>query len=253
MPAQQQAVNVVCNLMTTYKIKTTDWKIWIPTLMVTMVGGVLLAIKFLPKGDTNSIISVIFILLIAFFLQRFTSTALVEVSLTKNDISIRWLSQYIFHHNPDKTITFSDIESYKYQPDNNFDLFRLTLKDGSEIKLWHFALTFKDDFDKLVRDFPQLVNSYNKRVTQKAHSHTDFSHSENEPLTIKRAGTIYEGGGAIFIAIFAVIVVIAVPLILYFNPDDRQNNPFVLLAPMAGAFFFLTQFYRYRKKNKTKA
>jgi hypothetical protein len=107
------------------------------------------------------------------------STALVEITLTKNDVSIRWLSQYIFHHYPDRTILFSDIESYKYQPDNNFDLFKLTMKDGSEIKLWHFALTFKDDFDKLTMDFPQLVNSFNKRVKQKAHSHTDISHADN--------------------------------------------------------------------------
>lgn len=217
-------------------------------MMVTIFGGVLLANKFLPKGDTISIISVIFILLLTFFLQRFTSTALVEVALTKNDVSIRWLSQYIFHHYPDKTILFSDIESYKYQPDNNFDLFKLTLKEGSEIKLWHFVLTFKDDFDKLIMNFPQLVKSFNKRVTQKSYSHNEISHAENKPLTIKRAATIYEGEGAVFIAIFAVIVVIAVPLILYFSPKDRLKNPFIALAPMAGAVFFLTQFYMYRKK-----
>jgi hypothetical protein len=238
--------------MTTYKIKTTDWKIWIPTLMVTMFGGVFLAIKFLPKGDTISIISVVFLLVLAFFLQRFTSTALVEVILTKNDISIRWLSQYIFHKYPDRTILLSDIETYKYQPDNNFDLFKLTMKDGSELKLWHFALTFKDDFDKLVMDFPQLVNSFNKRVTAKEHTSADIHQTHNQPQIIKRAATIYESEGAIFIAAFAVVVVIAVPLILYFNPSDRQKNPFVLLAPMAGAIFFLTQFYRYRKNNKAK-
>ncbi|HYC38963.1 MAG TPA: hypothetical protein VEB63_00630, partial [Chitinophagaceae bacterium] len=61
-----------------------------------------------------------------------------------------------------------------------------------------------------------------------------------------------EGGRAIFIAIFAVVVIIAIPMILYFNPGDRQKNSFVLLAPMAGAIFFLTQFYRYRKNNKAK-
>ena len=238
--------------MTTYRIKTTDWKIWIPTLIVTMFGGALLAIKFLPKGDSFSIISVIFIMLLAFFLQRYTSTALVEVTLTKHDISVRWLSQYIFHHYPDRTIQFSDIESYKYQPDNNFDLLKLSMKDGSEIKLWHFSLTFKDDFDKLVIDFPQLVNNFNKRVTHKAQSQADILSTDNEPLTIKRAATIYEGDGAIFIAIFAVFVIIAVPLILFFNPDDRQKNPFVLLAPMAGAIFFLTQFYKHQKKIKVK-
>lgn len=238
--------------MTTYRIKTTDWKIWILTLMVTMFGGVLLAIKFLPKGNTISVISVIFILLLAFFLQRFTSTALVEVKLTKNDISVRWLSQYIFHKYSDQTILLSDIETYKYQPDNNFDLFGITMKDGSEIKLWHFALTFKDDFDRLVMDFPQLVNSFNKRVTKKAYPHADIPQTDKEPLTIKRAATIYESGGVVFIAAFAVIVIIALPLILYFNPRDRQKNPFVLLAPMAGAIFFLTQFYRYRKNDKAK-
>lgn len=220
--------------------------------MVTMLGGVLLAIKFLPKGDTISIISIIFILLLAFFLQRFTSTALVEVTLTKNDVSICWLSQYIFHHYPDKKILFSDIESYKYQPDNNFDLFKLTLKDGSEIKLWHFALTFNDDFDKLIMDFPKLVNNFNKRVSQKAQSQADITYTDNEPQTIKRAATTFEGDGAVFIAIFAFIVIIAIPLILYFNPGDRQKNSFVLLAPMAGAIFFLTQFYRNRKNNKAK-
>lgn len=220
--------------------------------MVTMFGGVLLAIEFLPKGDTISIISVILILLLAFFLQRFTSTALVEVTLTKNDISIRWLSQYIFHKYPDRTILLSDIETYKYQPDNNFDLFKLTMKDGSEIKLWHFALTFRDDFDKLVIDFPQLVSRFNKRVTAKTHSQPDIPQTHNEPQTIRRAATIYESGGAIFIAAFAVVVIIAVPLILYFNPSDRQKNPFVLLAPMTGAIFFLTQFFRYRKNNKAK-
>ncbi len=126
------------------------------------------------------------------------------------------------------------------------------MKDGSEIELWHFSLTFKDDFEKLVIDFPQLVNSFNKRVTQKARSQGDIPHIENEPLTIKRAATIYEGDGAIFIAIFAIIVIIAVPLILSFNSGDRQKNPFILLAPMAGAIFFLSQFYKYRKKNKAK-
>jgi hypothetical protein len=189
---------------------------------------------------------------LTFFLQRFTSTALVEVALTKNDISIRWLSQYIFHHYPDRTILFSDIESYKYQPDNNFDLFKLTMKDGSEIKLWHFSLTFRDDFDKLILNFPQLVERHNKQAKSKAHFLANNLHADDEVLLIRQEKTIYESRGAIFLAIFAVIAIIAVPLILYFNPIDRQKNPFILLAPMSGAAFFLSKFYKYRKKNKTK-
>jgi hypothetical protein len=238
--------------MTTYRIKTTAWTIWLPTFLLTMLGGVLLGIKFLPNGDFISIVSTIFLLLLAFFLQRFTSTALVEVKLTKKDISICWLSQYIFHKYPDRTILLSDIESYKYEPDRNFDLLKLTMKDGSEIKLWHFALTFGDDFDKLVIDFPQLVNGYNKSVKSKVNFPSEISQTDYEPREIKREKTMYEGSGAVVIAAFAVVLIIAVPLILYFDPGERQKNPFILLASMTGAIFFFTQFYRYRKNSKAK-
>ena len=73
-------------------------------------------------------------MIFALYIQRFISRAEVEVSLTNNNISIKWVKQFIFHNRADREIPFHEIESYKYQEDRNFDLFKLTLKDGVEIK-----------------------------------------------------------------------------------------------------------------------
>jgi hypothetical protein len=233
--------------MISYKIKTTSWVLWISTLMTTLFGGAILAFKFLPKDKTLLIIAVAVIMFLAFFLQRFTSLGIVIVNLTEKEISINWIKQYIFHNRPNIQIPLSDIDSYKYQPDQNFDLFKLTLKDGSEIRLWHFTFTSGDDFHKLAKHFPQIVVKYNKEQKK------EFKKEElGQPsVGIKRAKTIFESEFAPYLAAFAILGIVAVPLILYFKPADTSKNPFVLLTPMAGAIFFLTQFYKYRKNRNS--
>jgi hypothetical protein len=228
----------------TYKIKTTSRVLWILTLISTLFGGVILTFSFLPKDATVTIGAVILIMALAFFLQRYTSLAIVTVNLTDKEISFNWVKQYIFHNQPNRQIPLNEIESYKYQPDQNFDLFKLTMKDGSEIRLWHFTFTSGDDFDKLAMDFSQTVVKHNKQQKRQLKK-TKFDQSE---VGIKRAKIIFELASAPFIAAFAILLIIAVPLILYFKPADTSKNPFILLAPMAGAIFFLIQFYKYRRK-----
>ena len=234
---------VTSNRMTTYKIKTTSWVLWISTLMTTLFGGIVLAFKLLPKDYTVLMVAIVLIMVAAFFLQRFTSLGIVIVNLTDKEISINWIKQYIFHNRPNREIPLSDIESYKYQPDQNFDLFKLTLKDGSEIRLWHFTFTSGDDFHKLAMDFSQIVIKHNKERTKKSKT----EELGQSGVGIKRANTIFESEFAPFLAAFAILIIVAVPLILYFRSADTSKNPFALLAPMAGAIFFLIQFYKYRR------
>ena len=185
---------------------------------------------------------------LAFFLQRYTSLGIVTVNLTDKEISFNWTKQYIFHNRPNRQIPLSDIESYKYQPDQNFYLFKLSLKDGSDIRLWHFTFTSGDDFDKLAMDFSQTVAKHNK-PQKREFKRNEFDQSE---VGIKRAKTVFELESAPFIAAFAIILIVAVPLILYFKPTDTSKNAFMLLAPMAGAIYFLIQFYKYRRKRNIK-
>lgn len=211
--------------------------------MTTLFGGIFLAFKFLPKDNTLAIIAVVLIMVLAFFLQRFISLGIVIVNLTDKEISINWIKQYIFHNRPNRQIPLSDIDSYKYQPDQNFDLFKLTLKDGSEIRLWHFTFTSGDDFHKLAENFSQIVVKSNKERKKEFKS----EELDQAGVEIKREKTIFESEFAPFLAAFAILMIIAVPLILYFKPAETSKNSFALLAPMAGAIFFLIQFYKYRR------
>jgi len=234
--------------MTTYKIIATSWVLWIMTLLITLFGGAFLLHELLPRGSNFSILPVIGLMAFALFIQRYISKAQVEITLGDDNLSIRWVSQFIFHRRPDMEFSLNDIESYKYQEDRNFDLFKLTLKDGTELKFWHSTFIMKDDFEKLVFDFPSKVEKHNK-IIQRQSGRTDTEKKPQKAETIiKKEKTIFENELAPFVAGFAILVVIAVPLVLFLKPTGEISNPFVGLASMAGAFFFVVQYFKYRKK-----
>jgi hypothetical protein len=232
--------------MATYKIIATSWVLWILTLLTTVVVGGLLLHELLLKDSTISLIAVIIVMALALFIQRYISRAIVEIKLTDNSVSIKWLRQFLFHKRPDMEILLSDIESYKYQEDTNFDLFKLTMKDGTELKFWHFTLTRGDDFDNLVFDFPAKVSRYNSNVERRP---LIYATSKNK--RIEKEKTIFEGSNAPVLAGFAILLLIAVPLILFISSSDKLSNPFIGLASMSGGLFFLIQYFKHRKKNKT--
>lgn len=231
--------------MATYKIIATSWVLWILTLLTTMLSGGLLFHEILPRDTTITIIAVIAILALSLFVQRFISRAEVEVKLTDSDVCILWHKQFLFHRRPNMEISLSDIESYKYQQDTNFDLFKLTLKNGTEIKLWHFTFTRGDDFEKLVFDFPSKVERHNKKVERKA-----ITTKPEKPAKIKREKTIFEEAYAPLLAVLAILLLVAVPFIIFFNPDKKISNPYMGLAAMAGGLFFLTQYIKHRREKK---
>ena len=237
--------SAICNPMATCKIIATSWVLWILTLLTTLLSGGLLLHEMLPKDSALSIIAVIAVMAFALFVQRYISRAEVEVTLTDNDVSIVWLKQFLFHRRPNREIPLSDIDSYKYQQDTNFDLFKLTLKDGTEIKLWHFTFTRGDDFKKLVFDFPSIVESYNKKISRK-----QVTTETNNPKKIEKEKTIFEESYSPLLAGLAILLLLAVPLIFFFKPIDKISNPLMGLAAMFGGLFFLTQYFKHRKNKK---
>ena len=229
--------------MKTYKIIATSWALWIPTLFIPPLIGALISFKLFRDNDTIGIILLLSLLIFALYIQRFISRAEVEVGLTDNNISIKWVKQFIFHNREDREISLHEIESYKYQEDRNFDLFKLTLKDGSEIKLWHFTFTNGDDFGKLVADFPKITNQKNKKTNKK--------NKVEEPDTthiIKREKTIFESAVAPFIAGFAIIVIIILILTLFDSRSGKFSNNVGRVAAISGAVFFIFKYFEYRKK-----
>lgn len=231
--------------MTTYKIKTTSWVLWILTpLIIVPTGAQLLHVFIYPILPNASVVFVLIPMVLALYIERFISKGEVIIKLSENSISIEWIKQYISHNRPNIDIPFAEIENYKIQPDRNFDLFQVDHENGYEFRLWksHILLDTIDDFDRLVKDFPSVANTFNRR--NETNSSNDESH---EKMEIKRAKTIFETNYAPLLAGFGILIVIVTPIILL---TSHSKNSLGLLAAAGGASYFLFQFYIYRTKNK---
>lgn len=226
--------------METFQIKASSWVIYILTLLTIIIGGSITGIAFLPTKGNPPIAITMTVILIggAFYATRFTARAKTEWTITETEIQVRWLNQFIFHNKPDITFKWSDIDEYKYQPDRNFDLFKLKLADRRIIKIWHNTSTTNDDFQKFIDFFERRVQAYNSK---------DVDASNN----IKRAKTIYETKLGLTLAIFAGLCLVAVPILIVVLPQKSKINWAGLGVGYAGGLFFIFQVIAYRKKKSS--
>ena len=222
--------------MENFKIRASSWVIFIVTLLtVIFVGSALGIALFATKGNQPVAIAMAVVVIgSAFYATRFTARAMTEWTITKSEIQLKWLDQFIFHNRPDLKINWSDIQEYKYQPDRNFDLFKLKLTDGKVIKLWHNTSTTNDDFQKFVATFEKQVQSYNQKDT-------DISNG------IKRAKTIYETKLGLALAVFAGLCLVGIPILIAVLPHKLRINWAGLGVGYAGALFFILQVFAHRK------
>lgn len=227
--------------MTTYKIRTTSLLIWLATLLSILLGIPLLLSSLIPKNNTAILFTVGMLFLLVNYLQRFTSRGELEISFMEGMVSIKWLKQFIFHNAPDKKILLNEIESYKYQPDRNFDLFKLTLKDGTEIIIWHSNFFSKDDFKNLVSDFPKIIdqNKHDRNIPE-----------SNSIQNIKKEKTIYETQNGIILAIFAAACIIIFTYMILANKLRHTYDFFPILGAISGSAYFLSQVIKYRKQKR---
>ncbi len=226
--------------METFQIKASSWVIYIVTLLTIVFGGSVLGIALLPtKGNPPVAITMTVVVLGgAFYATRFTARAMTEWTLTESEIQLKWLDQFIFHNKPDLNISWADIQEYKYQPDKNFDLFKLKLIDGTVIKLWHNTSTTNDDFKRFVGAFERRVQQHNQR-------------NNDTTIDIKRAKTIYETKLGLAMAVFAGLCLIAIPVLLAVLPNKSKVNWAGLGAVYAGGLFFIFQVLSYRNKKSS--
>ena len=232
--------------MTTYNIRTTSWPIWILTLFITLgVFGIFIWLT----GMDNIAVTMGLMLgfaLASFYFQRFTSRGEVQISITKTNIEIKYLKQPILSNKPDRVISLTDIESYKYQPDKNFDLFKLTLKDQTELYFYHYSSFTGDDFAKLVIDFPKLAATYNRHKEKITFDKTTKEH--HKQTGVIREKTIFEGKTGLFLAGIAIFFITIFIYLMATNQVKASSGGVGLVASISGATFFLGQYFKYRNK-----
>lgn len=195
--------------------------------------------QILPKGQP-----LIFILCfapvigLAFYLPRFTATADIEITIDSEGIKRRWVRQFILHNKQDDEFKLKEIDDYVFQPDRQFDQFKLHLKNDTKLKFYHNNdHDDKDDFRKFFSDFVERVEQLNNADKDKRND-------------IKLGKTLYETTGGLILAVFAVIVIIGLPILLIALPTKKTPNYFGLGVGYTGAIYFLVQVYIHRKKRK---
>lgn len=231
--------------MKSFRIISTSWVLAILSMLLITFSGVFLLIKFLTGNSNISIIAALSLIGVGLYLQRFISTAKIEIVLTQEFVTIKWLKQYLFHKEPDRKIFFDEIKSYKYEEDQNFDLFQIILVNDTELNFYHFTFT-KDDFETLVNTFPDFVNRHNTNVENILASRP----LDSKLQRIERSKTIYENPTSPFIVVFAILLILTVPII-FLVKGDKVSNPFLALAAISGGLFYLIEYFQYRRgKNK---
>ena len=226
----------------TYKIKQSSPWLFIVTLLTVIFSGMAILIiltshQILPKGQP-----LIFILCfapivgLAFYLPRYTATADIEILIDNGGIKRKWLRQFILHNNEDNEYKWSEIADYVFQPDRQFDQFKLHLKDGTKFKFFHNSdHDSKDDFRKFLSHFIERVAQINNVDSDKRND-------------IQLGKTIYETFWGLILASLAVIMIIGIPIMLFAFPTNKTPNYAIFGVSYLGAIYFVIQVYIHRKK-----
>ena len=228
----------------TYKIKQSSPWLWFFSFMTFLFLGMGILIycaknQVLPK-EPKFLVFLIVAPVIggAFYLPRYTATAEIEMTIDDEGVKRKWLRRFLLSSQSDIEFKWAEIEDYVFQPDRKFDQFKLHLKDGTKFKFFHDnGDDDKDDFRKFLSDFTNQVEQFNNADNYKRND-------------IKLGKTIYETTGGLILAVFAVIVIIGLPILLSAMPTKKTPNYFGLGVAYTGAIYFLVQVYIHRKKRK---
>jgi hypothetical protein len=227
--------------MKKYKIRQTSPLLWIISLLLTIFigGGIIIAFAangMFPKGQPI-LFAIIFIPIVvaAFYIPRFTATVEIEIIIDNNGIEKNWLKQFMFCNRPDIKIKWTEINDFVFEPDRQFDRFKITLKNGSKIKFYHNNdHDGKDDFISFLTDFENKVKELNS--------------DQEKSNDIKRGKTIYETVWGLILAGFAIVMLIGIPILLFALPTSKTPNYGLIGISYAGAIFFLIQVIIHRQK-----
>jgi len=119
-------------------------------------------------------------------------------------------------------VKFNELKSYKYEPSNNFDMFRLRLKTGKKIKFDRYFFDSKDDFYVFLWNFEKAIKVYNKS--------TDKDNQINAEKLIM--------DNKVFLWVVAVIIMLMAISAVVLISIKGINNPkafvsiFVFLGPL---------------------
>ncbi len=169
----------------------------------------------------NIFISIFIILLSSYFLvvliPQLTSKEIIKIKFDAESLNISWIKSFWFKkRKEDFKCNLIDITSYKYEPSNNFDTFKIHLNNGKRVIIHRWYNDTNDDFDKFYKDFNKLIKQFNKKGNQNI---------------INREQNIMEKKS--FLIFLAILLSIILIVSVYFILTKGINNPKGIVSILA--------------------
>jgi hypothetical protein len=226
--------------MQVFKIKLSSIVIYsISATFIALSGmflGVYLALTH--ANDVYFFILILFGLAALVFIPDLVSTATTEWSISEKEVKIKWLTQFLFNKKSDLTLSWENIEEYKFQPQRRFSFLKIKLRDNNAFKYWHSNNAVDDEFDEFLTCFQKKVAEYNYKGINILHG-------------IKRGKTIYETTYGLFLAIIMAILMISYLFVVWEFKYEPRNITWVYIIPAySGGIYFISQVINHRKQKK---
>lgn len=229
-----------------YRFLEASWVLMVSTFIGVMILNTILVFKIqktldLPKNGIIGIIVVALIFLVPILVSRLISFSKTTVTLNKKVIQVKRSSLIGMPIKSDFELHYSQIDSYVFQDDKNW--FWLKIKDlnGKIYRIWKFGW-FKNKEFKAFRDrLTNEINWFNKEMA-------DTDQTERQKELIKVAKNIYQGTSGSVLGIVSIIIVFAIPILIFVFGMNKLSSLGPILIGLSGAIFTFFRVLSERKK-----
>ena len=226
--------------MNKFKFRTISSNLFVFTLIAILFSSLVIAIYFAKAlNNLHLQIGLTIILISAFFVAKKLTKGIIEIILTDNEIEIKWLKKAKFTSFKEKSIKISELESWRFMENWNFDVLRLnTLTDKIKIERDSSWDREKDDFGKFLIKINTIIEAENIRRNQ-----------SNLPLITDKEKEFYKslnGKLLFYFFIFLTIAGIAI-LIIALSQGKMNYRIFSLVLAILGGIFYISKHLRMNK------
>jgi len=222
-----------------YQIKIHSISKFIISFIVILLSSILLVLDNLPKpaNEFISIIQFISVFVTSFYLAHLIGMAKAKIIFTEQEFIHIWDRRFLFSWEKNIKIPWEIVDNYFFQEDRTFYSFIINFTNNKRYKIYRLnVIPINDDFKKLVKDFPRLLNKYKKGTG-----------SNNGTTTIEEGVSIYASKGFKWIFYFMTFGFIILILTKIFNPDS--GTTWSSLGVIGTGLLFYGVMIKEKKKN----
>lgn len=208
--------------------------------IVVLLSLLILTDDYLPEieNEVISILQFVAIFITSYWVANRTGRAKVKVIFTSEGIAHVWIRKFFLSWEKDVTIPWGLVNNYVFQEDRAFDSFIINLNNKTRYKINRLnILPISDDFEELVKDFPNLSNEYRNSINK-----------DTQIVKIKEGKSMYASKSFRWIFYFMSAVFLVLLLMKVLNPSS--GTPWRSLGVIgSGIFFYGTMIYGQKKEN----